>query len=69
MCWFVCTQHYRFLNYITILNVSFVLLYCVSLAKPSAEVYCRYRFSYMRITTVSDIQAYIWRTAHRYSRY
>lgn len=32
----------------------FICLYCISSAKSSAEVYCRYRYSYTCITTVAD---------------
>jgi len=32
----------------------FVLLYCVSLAKSSVEVYCRYSYLFMLLTTFAD---------------
>lgn len=33
-----------------VLADAFILVYCVSLAKSSAEVYFIYRYSYMRLT-------------------
>jgi len=43
----VLTQYYRLLCYCNFFNVvladAFILLYCVGLAKSSAEVYCKYK--------------------------
>ncbi len=45
------------------------ILYCVSVAKSSTKVYCRYRYSYMHKTMVADAQDNLLSSVYVFGRF